>query len=58
MTRRIALSATPSRIYDEEDRRDRGVLNDKPPYVYSYSMKEAIDNEVLMKYRYYPRLCI
>lgn len=57
MKRRIALSATPSRVYDEEGTEElERFFNDQPPYVYSYSMKEAIDNGVLMKYRYYPRI--
>lgn len=55
--RRIALSATPKRVYDEDGTTEiEGFFNDKPPYTYSFSMKRAIAEERLMSYKYYPRL--
>lgn len=55
--KRIALSATPNRIYDEVGTEEIEVLfNDKPPYVYNFSMKKAIDEGYLMEYCYYPRV--
>jgi superfamily II DNA or RNA helicase len=55
--RRIALSATPNRIYDEEGTAElESFFNDKPPYVYNFSMKKAIEEERLMKYCYYPKI--
>ena len=41
--RRIALSATPKRNYDEEGTTAlEHFFNDSPPYCYSYSLKQAI----------------
>ncbi|HEY5590776.1 MAG TPA: DEAD/DEAH box helicase family protein [Paludibacter sp.] len=55
--RRIALSATPSRIYDEEGTTElEEFFNDKPPYVYNFSMKKAIEEGRLMEYCYYPKI--
>jgi superfamily II DNA or RNA helicase len=55
--RRIALSATPNRIYDEEGTAElESFFNDKPPYVYNFSMKKAIDEGRLMEYCYYPKI--
>jgi superfamily II DNA or RNA helicase len=55
--RRIALSATPSRIYDEEGTVElEGFFKDKPPYVYNFSMKKAIEEGRLMEYCYYPKI--
>ncbi len=55
--RRIALSATPNRIYDEEGTAElESFFNDKPPYVYNFSMEKAIDEGRLMKYCYYPKI--
>ena len=55
--RRIALSATPNRIYDEEGTTElEGFFNDIPPYVYNFPMSKAIEEERLMKYCYYPKL--
>jgi len=55
--RRIALSATPSRIYDEEGTVElEGFFNDTPPYVYNFSMKKAIEEGRLMEYCYYPKI--
>ena len=55
--RRIALSATPNRIYDEEGSREiESFFNDTPPYTYSFSMSRAIKEERLMHYYYFPYL--
>ncbi len=55
--RRIALSATPSRIYDEEGTAElESFFNDTPPYVYNFSMKKAIEEGRLMEYCYYPKI--
>ena len=57
LEKRIGLSATPSRKYDTigntciED-----FFNDKSPYVYSYSMKQALEVGWLCKYTYYPHI--
>jgi superfamily II DNA or RNA helicase len=53
--KRIALSATPKRIYDVEGSIEmEDFFNDKEPYTYSYSMEEAIKNGILTQYNYYP----
>lgn len=55
--RRIALSATPERIYDEEGSKQIGkFFNDERPYVYSFPMSKAIAEGRLCKYFYYPRV--
>lgn len=55
--RRIGLSATPERQFDDEGNEK---LNDffgsKEKYTYEYSMEEAIKNGVLCKYMYYPHV--
>lgn len=55
--RRIGLSATPERQYDEETTKQ--IMNffgcDKE-YTYEYSMAEAIEKGVLCRYRYYPHI--
>jgi len=57
LAKRIGLSATPKRIYDEEGSQAmERFFNDNEPYTYSYSMEEAINNEVLCKYYYYPHI--
>lgn len=57
ISKRIALSATPKRNYDKEGTTAiETYFNDNPPYCYSFSMKQAIDEGFLMEYRYYPRL--
>jgi superfamily II DNA or RNA helicase len=57
--KRIGLSATPERIYDEFGSKILySFFSSEPPsYTYCYSMKEAIygDNPVLCMYEYYPR---
>lgn len=57
ISRRIALSATPKRAYDiEGNLAIEKFFNDSPPYVFNFTMKEAIENEYLTRYFYYPRL--
>ena len=55
--RRIGLSATPKRQFDDEGNEK---LNDffgsQDKYTYEYSMEEAIKNGVLCKYMYYPHV--
>jgi hypothetical protein len=53
---RIGLSATPERIYDEiGSEKLYQFFNSTPPkYTYCYTMKEAIDDEILCHYDYYP----
>ena len=55
--RRIGLSATPDRKYDEEGNEAINQffgVSDK--YTFEYKMEEAIKNSVLCKYYYYPHL--
>lgn len=55
--KRIALSATPNRIYDEEGTAElESFFNDKPPYVYNFPMSQAIEEGRLMEYCYYPKV--
>lgn len=55
--RRIALSATPERIYDDEGTAEIcSFFNDRRPYVYSYPMSQAIRDKRLCDYFYYPRV--
>lgn len=57
INKRIALSATPNRIYDEEGTREiESFFNDTHPYTYSFSMRRAISEERLMSYQYFPYL--
>lgn len=55
--RRIALSATPERIYDDVGRMEIcNFFNDHRPYVYSFPMSKAIDEGRLCKYYYFPKI--
>lgn len=55
--RRIALSATLQRIYDEEGTKEiESFFNDTFPYTYSFSMSKAIKMGRLMHYYYHPRI--
>lgn len=55
--KRIALSATPNRKYDEEGTHAiEEYFHDVPPYCYSFSMERAIREGRLMHYLYYPRV--
>lgn len=55
--KRIALSATPNRAHDPEGTAAvERFFNDRPPYCYSFSMKQAIDAGRLTHYLYYPKV--
>jgi superfamily II DNA or RNA helicase len=55
--RRIGLSATPERQFDEEGNKKLFALfNSENGYTYEYSMQEAINKGVLCRYYYYPHL--
>ena len=57
ITKRIGLSATPERIYDEEGTKeiDR-FFEDQLPYTFEYSMARALESGFLSKYLYFPIL--
>jgi superfamily II DNA or RNA helicase len=54
--KRIGLSATPLRLWDENNENQfiEDFFKSPPPYTYSYSMEEAIKNGFLCKYHYEP----
>ncbi len=55
--RRIGLSATPERQFDDEGNEIlRKFFGSEEKYTYEYSMEEAIQKGVLCKYMYYPHL--
>lgn len=55
--RRIGLSATPERQFDDEgNEKLRKFFGSEESYTYEYSMEEAINKGVLCKYMYYPHL--
>ncbi len=55
--RRIGLSATPERQFDDEaNRKLFRFFGAEKQYTYEYSMEEAINNGVLCRYFYYPHL--
>jgi superfamily II DNA or RNA helicase len=55
--RRIGLSATPERQFDEEGNTKLfAFFKSENGYTYEYSMKEAISKNVLCRYYYYPHL--
>ncbi|MCD4663843.1 MAG: DEAD/DEAH box helicase family protein, partial [Bacteroidales bacterium] len=55
--KRIGLSATPQRKYDYEGNiAIEEFFNDTPPFIYSFSMKQALDMGWLSKYLYYPHI--
>jgi len=57
LEKRIGLSATPHRKFDEEGNEAiENFFNDRPPYVVSYSMKQALDLGWLCQYTYYPHV--
>jgi superfamily II DNA or RNA helicase len=57
LKKRIGLSATPKRIYDLEGTAAvENFFSDSEPYIVSYSMEKAINNNVLTKYDYYPHI--
>lgn len=53
---RIGLSATPERIYDDiGSSKIYDFFNSQPPkYTYRFTMKQAIDSDILCHYDYYP----
>lgn len=55
--RRIGLSATPERQYDDiGNKAIMDFFGCQGAYTFEYSMKEAIDNGFLCRYKYYPHL--
>lgn len=55
--RRIGLSATPERQFDDEGNAKLfAFFKSENGYTYEYSMKEAIEYKVLCRYYYYPHL--
>jgi superfamily II DNA or RNA helicase len=56
--KRIGLSATPERQYDNEgDQELSNYFDSTPPnYTFKYDMKQAIDAGVLCRYFYYPKI--
>ncbi len=56
IVKRIGLSATPERIYDEYgSEKINTFFNSYPPiYTYRFTMKQAIDQDFLTPYYYYP----
>ncbi len=55
--RRIGLSATPERQFDDEgNKKLNKFFGSEEHYTYEYSMEEAIQKGVLCKYMYYPHL--
>ena len=55
--RRIGLSATPERQYDDEgNRKLNNFFGCNEKYTFEYNMEDAIHNGVLCKYKYYPHL--
>ena len=55
--RRIGLSATPERQFDDEgNMKLNKFFGSENHYTYEYSMEEAIKNGVLCKYMYYPHV--
>ena len=54
--KRIGLSATPERVYDIVGSNQIYLFfNSFPPnYTYRFTMKQAIEQEILCKYNYYP----
>ncbi len=55
--RRIGLSATPDRQYDDQGNdKLKHFFGSENKYTYEYSMEEAIKNGVLCKYMYYPHV--
>lgn len=53
---RIGLSATPERIYDDlGSEKLYNFFNSRPPeYTYRYTMKQAIEEDILCHYDYFP----
>ena len=57
LERRIGLSATPDRKYDEGGNHAiESFFNDKPPFIVSFSMEKALELGWLCEYLYYPHI--
>lgn len=57
LQKRIGLSATPDRKYDQLGNQSiESFFNDRPPFIFSYSMKQAMDKGWLSQYKYYPHI--
>lgn len=57
LEKRIGLSATPNRVYDESGNAAVDeFFSDSAPYIYSFDMKKAIRSGFLCKYYYHPRV--
>jgi superfamily II DNA or RNA helicase len=57
LSKRIGLSATPERQFDEAGNKAiQDFFNDQPPYVASFSLELALKNDFLCKYLYYPHI--
>lgn len=55
--RRIGLSATPERQYDDEvNKRLYKFFGSEEKFTYEYTMEQAIEKGVLCKYYYYPHI--
>ena len=55
--RRIGLSATPFRQFDElGNRKINEFFGSSDGFTFEYSMREAIDNDFLCRYYYYPHI--
>lgn len=55
--RRIGLSATPNRQYDDvANSRLANFFGSEKGYTFEYSMRDAIDNGFLCRYYYYPHV--
>lgn len=55
--RRIGLSATPERQFDDDGNKALlSFFGAEQKYTYEYSMAEAIDKDVLCRYLYYPHI--
>ncbi|MCC4832819.1 DEAD/DEAH box helicase family protein [Shewanella sp. 10N.7] len=57
--RRIALSATPKRKFDEEgNSKIESFFNSYEPYTFSFSMERAIREGILCSYDYFPKVVL
>lgn len=55
--KKIGLSATPERVYDENGTEALNkFFNDSPPYTYSFDMVKALHEGFLTEYKYYPKI--
>lgn len=55
VSKKIGLSATPKRIYDEEGTEALdSFFNDQPPYIYQFGMAKALERQFLTEYVYHP----